>query len=523
MIKNKINQTQKLSDAIMKDVSDIETIERNAMTDEILQKYEKEFKEKENLLELFQELHRRTESKTDKNRLKSIWKNKELSLHDKACFLAKYIAERERIPSANFIQYVLKTLKILKTEKELNLFLAEPQHYINSHKNLSTYDLQILQFIINTPRFNRLPSINQQANTYIHTPLSRHMSQLNLPEYASTDAAAFPGHINPDVKEEVLEKSKKEYYGPQVMGLGGALLNYDRKAIQQTASVVKKMKIGACHSFAQLAADHLLTSIEKGQLSPMIIKMVSYPNALGSHTFLLVDHVSSDLTDLSNCLIIDPWAVVMGHRSTYGVHTKEDYPFSQMLSKLVCCYDNRTSITSDKESKATNSSLSQELQSAVARRGFFSRRSAAPEKREENLNTSQTQAVQFISELTAMSGHGTKKNFMMELMEGVKSQKIPPEKAIRLAALVSQVRSIEEDGNHYQWKKLVAIDDSILSVFNDESIFPFWKEFIKSHGIDSINQNFKTIDISMLNKIINFLCENESLEFNKSMTIRNRI
>lgn len=517
---NENHQTAKplIISAIRKDIALIEATERKEILDETLKQIENETEE--NLLGLFKSVHKQVASKEDKKLILDTWKNKALTLSQKVHFLANYIADTYSLP---FVQNALKFLEILNTDTELNLFAANPQGYIDSHKNLSAYERHILQIIINDPVFNHLPSVNLPATQGVSTPLAEQMHQLNLPQYASTDAARFRECIHPDLEDEVLAKSKKEYYGPQVMGLAGAMANYHREAIKQTALNVKKMKMGACHTFAQLAADHFLSLIEKNQLNPMPIKMVSHQNDLGSHTFLLIDHTSNDLTDLSHCLIVDPWAVAMGHRATNGVYTKDNYPFPAMTSKLVCCYDNQAAVIADEKSeKATSASFDQELQRAVLSRGFFSERSV--NQRQEGLSASQITSVNFLTELASITGHATKKSLMQELIDAVKSKHLSPTKAVILATVASQARFIEKQGDHYKWKKPTTIDQSTLAAFNNESMQLFWKNFIEKKGIATIDKDFKTIDANTLHKIVNFLNQHEEvLAFNQSASVRPRI
>ncbi len=281
--------------------------------------------------------------------------------------------------------------------------------------------------------------------------------------------------------------------------------------------------MGACHTFAQLAADHFLALIENAQLNPMPIKIFNHQAALGSHTFLLVDHTSNDLTDLSNCLIVDPWAVAMGHRDRDGVYTEDNYPFSDMTSNLVCCYDNQAPVITDKKTnKATSASFDQEIQSAVANRGFFSNRSAT--QRQEGLSESQITTVNFLTELSDMTGQATKKSLMLALSDAVKDKSLSSKKAVILATVASQARFIEKDGNHYKWKKPTTVDQSTLPAFNNKSMLLFWENFINSKAIEPMDGNLKTMDASMLDKIIGFLNKhNEVLEFNQSANIRPRI
>ncbi|WP_218813324.1 hypothetical protein [Rickettsiella endosymbiont of Dermanyssus gallinae] len=187
MAKKEINpsSTLELISAIINDVSDIDSAEKKVILDTALQMAQS-YSEKD-LLKNFKQLRELTPSETDKTLILATWKNKELTLVQKAHFLAKHAAALTPIPSKNFIDNMWKFLGIVKNDKELNSLLANPQGYINSQQNLSAYALQILQIIINDPLFNNLPAINRPATKDVSTPIANQMHQLNLPQYASTD------------------------------------------------------------------------------------------------------------------------------------------------------------------------------------------------------------------------------------------------------------------------------------------------------------------------------------------------
>ncbi|PJE09353.1 hypothetical protein [Legionella sp.] len=435
-----------------------------------------------------------------------------LTLEQKARRLARFLAKKVEIPSHVSVEHFREFLGIIYTDSELLSFIENPQKYINSHPNLTAHQLQVLQFVANDPVFNRLPSINRvvPSNTFIYTPLTAHMAQLGLDNYGSMDALRFDHCINPDFKEDIIEKSKKTYHGPQVIGMG-VQSSYDRQSIAKTASQVKKMQIGACHTFAQLAADQLLTSIEKRQLNPMHIKLVSHKGGLGSHTFLLINHNSDDLTDLSGCLFVDPWAVAMGYRNTYGIFTTANYPYPGMTTNLECSYDNQAPIVSTKQ----GNSLAQELNRSLSRGGFFSA-SNSRNQTEVKLTPQQRIAIQYLTELMKYAENtlqnGTKRDLMNTLIDAVMNESCTAKTAIKQATLAIHARSIEKTETGFTWKGKMPIDDSILPILNTESIMKFWKAYIPEF-IGGSKEEVKNIDHAMLEKIVDTLNKTEEREF----------
>ncbi|STX28856.1 Uncharacterised protein [Legionella beliardensis] len=430
------------------------------------------------------------------------------NLNDKINFFARFVSEKSKLPSENLIINSEKFLAILNNDNDLNSFIANPQAYLDSHRTTSAYNQQILQSVINDPKFNSLPSVHRVVapNTFIYTPLTKAMYQLHLPDYASTDAARFPQCINEDAKESILEKAKKDYYGPPVIGTG-ALPNYNRKAIEQTAKHVKKLKMGECHSFAQLAADHFLNLIDSGQLPPMHIKMVSHNHDLGSHTFLLIDHNSDDLNELANCLIVDPWAVAMGHVSTYGIYTKDNYPFSGMLTQLTCCYDNQ--VPEAKQNLSEHKACKPGSGYAITPSNFFTRLTTSP--KEIVLSREQKAAIDFLNTLAQHTGNSVKRDLMKELVGAVKTKEIAAKKGVTLGTLAFYARAIEKDADKYLWKNLNAMDDSLLSLFNQEPIHNLWLQLAKKNNL-AIPPS-QQIDVPALIEIVRFLNTNEDHTF----------
>ncbi|KTD31096.1 hypothetical protein [Legionella maceachernii] len=517
-------------DELIKDVRQLIQSEKEALIDsyfkKIIEKCSKESAlDKDSLRQLFQTVHANLESDQDKKLVKETWNSNEISLDKKARKLAEFLAENEGIPSITFVRHMKKFLAIVNADEELDLLLNNPQDYIFSHPNFSAHDLQILEIIINDPKFNKLPSIHKEkpSSASVYTPLSSYMYQLRADTYGSMDALRFPHCINPTVKEQVIERSKKEYHGPKVMGGMGAQQSYDRNAIKETAAKVKKMKMGACHTFAQLGADHLLNLMEEGKLPPMPIKIVSHKQSLGSHTFLLLGHKSQDLTDLSHCLIVDPWAVAMGHDSTHGIFTEENYPYPGMTTQLECCYDSEAPVVSSKKESSANQSLSEELSSALARGGFFS--ASNRNQSEEKLTKPQRIAVEFLTDLMNYADkslhHPIKKELVKTLIDSVKTGEEDPATAIQLATLAMHARAIEKDGERYKWKGITAInDESFINLFS-KSAGIFWKNYV-AQNIENAD-DVASFDASLVSKIVKTLDSEIAHEFKQENTLNSTI
>ncbi len=271
------------------------------------------------------------------DKLSEILKNQQITVDERVAELLNLACDNDYF-DAPFIKLMPHVLKLFAKDQELFDFLRFPQKFINEQARLTSYDKQCLEFVVNDPTMKHL-----QIAAYINigsdaaTELTKTMKTLNLKNYGCRDALRFEGCINPLVKEEVLENAQKTYYGPIIIGMAGALPNYTRTLIASTSKKVVQTKMGECHTFAQLAADRLLEQIEKGQLN-IALKMVVHQAQLGSHTFLLVNH-TGELNDLSHCLIIDPWAYVMGYSGTEGIFTLDNYPYLSMTTQLQCCYD----------------------------------------------------------------------------------------------------------------------------------------------------------------------------------------
>lgn len=250
------------------------------------------------------------------------------------------------IPKPSLVSEKEHVFRILGNETNIENFVKNPIGFFERYRDsLPIVEQQVFEKLINHPDFKKIFPIGVRESKKIITPLTAVMAGLELPGYGSNDAITFETCINPEKKEEVLHKARREV--TEVPAGTGASPSYSKKGIEATANNVKAHNRGECHTFAQLALDQLMKEIEKGTLPLHTdIKMVSFPNKLGSHTFLIANHNNESLDDLSNCLIIDPWAAVMGYDSSNGIFIKEDYPYPDMTRnlQLICKYDSATGV-----------------------------------------------------------------------------------------------------------------------------------------------------------------------------------
>ena len=410
-------------------------------------------------------------------------------------------------------------LKIIDTDEKLESFLTNPQKYINDNNGkLSIFELQVLEVTINNPAFNQLASINRvhDPKSFVYTPLTAQLYQLNLSQYGSMDAGAFEDLIPPSARESVLAKAKQP---PKklIMGLGGAQATYKRSAIAETAEKVRESGLGACHSFALLAADHLLKKMDTGELPQMDIKMVSHKRGRYSHTYLLLNHNSQDLTNLSQSIIVDPWAVVMGHtKEGYGAFLTSNYPFPQMTSQLVTCYDSQEPEVEELQSEETaisSQSFREHLAkvSVVSSGSFFS----------QQLDSKQQIAVNFLEDLKTYinktSRHSLKLQLLDVLNRQVRAGDITPEVALKVAAQAVVARSIEKTGNNnYKWNiNSSSINDETLSALLPafEKSKPYWNRYLSRHEAIPSNEKISKMDVSHLQKVVDLLPQKEEDTF----------
>lgn len=273
--------------------------------------------------------------------IRELFKNKTMSADDK---INNIIDIALRSGAYDESSSIYQFHQIIARENELNEFLADPAKFIRN-KNLSLSQTQVLQDTYNDEHFKRFcQETRGKALSGFKSALSKLMESLNLNDYASRDAIRFKSCINPDVEEFVRKKAQKpDYSGVQVIGFAGVQQGstYTRKYIENTAKNVKKAKAGECHTFAQLAAQYLLSEMEVGRIKAENIKIVSHPDKLGSHTFVLLGHNSDDLSDLSNCTLIDPWAAAMGYTKTNGIFNIDNYPYPSMVTNLISVYESK--------------------------------------------------------------------------------------------------------------------------------------------------------------------------------------
>lgn len=482
-------------------------------------------------------------TKADQDRLGGIFLNEKVTPTNKAKALAEHMAKMretdERLPIARYNRlagHLDKFSKIIKDDDQLIVFLKNPQLYINKHPELPMYDRQILSFVINDPYFRSLTALYKSVDSEAsaNTSLGTQVAKLEAHQYASTDALRFEQCINPNVKEQVIARSKKGGSGGPPASGYGAFQAFDRKLIASAAKNVRATKEGACHTFAQLAADDLLTAMEKGVLETMPIKLVSHKDALGSHTFLLVGQ-SDDLTDLSQCLIVDPWAVAMGYTSTGGVFSQENYPYPHMTDKLECVYDSTAPVAAAvaaAESKedpgpvrglrsaqaqdqrprsAAQQPLAQELRSAVqSRNGFFNKEKEV----KVALSPRQLASVKFLNKLIDFLPKSPKRDLMLKLKSSVESGDMSPEDSMKTATVAVSSRFVESKGQVFKWKMAdnnIINDEKLVEAFNEAGSTGFWKNYLaQEKGYDK--KEIKQIDAFLLTEIVESLRKDENID-----------
>ncbi|WP_454782507.1 hypothetical protein [Legionella sp. WA2022007384] len=525
-----VTTTQSPNSKILKLKSEFNTLKIKELSDfneSLLQRIKKRCYadgdyEAEKVKQLVLEVYEGLEYEESREELLKLLKNKDRTLESLIMELIKIISS-EMFEYSAFSLTMPHFFKIIDTDEKLQLFLNNPQKYINDNiKKLSSFELQVLELVINDPLFSQLPSINRQHNPsiFIASPVTTQLWHLNLGQYGSLDAARFDQCIEPSARETVLAKSKQNIKGPPVIGLGGALVSYDRSSIAKTANTVRSMGMGACHTFAQLAADHLLVAIEKGLLPPIHIKMVSHQNDLGSHTYLLLDHNSDNLTDLSQCTIVDPWAVVMGFTKLgYGAFLMSNYPYPDMTSNLVCCYDSQEVKHSKAEDTAVSSmSFIQQLTKASSTRGnfFCTSKTNQPEK----LDRKQQVAITFLDCSKEFIQNTSKNCVKLDLLNllstQVRNNELTPETAIKIATQSVFARCIERNSNNFIWKgvsfnKNEESLSSLLPAFDKSK--GFWLSYLKKHDLIQSNETINPTNLDVLKKIVDFLNENEEHSF----------
>ncbi|CDZ78352.1 hypothetical protein BN59_02662 [Legionella massiliensis] len=467
----------------------------------------------EPLKKLFIDLYNESNSSEEKALIKETWKSK-ISPQEKINFIAAIANKNSEIPSRKFIEKINDFIKIINDDENLQSFLANPQHYIYNKAGLSAYQQQFLKQLLEDPEFSSLPSIRGKAviSTEIETPITYYTKEIDFPSYGSSDAARFKQCINKEVENEVLAKGRKQYNGPPIGGMG-ALVSYNRTSIEKAAKGMKKMGTGACQNFAQLGADHLLKLMEEGKIAQQHIKMVSHNNKLGSHTFLLLGHNSDDLTDLSNCLIIDGWAVAMGHKPSSGVFTLETYPFPSMTTNLVLCYDNQAPVLSQSNSENDAPSLNHELGQRLAQGGLFSRTSAI--QREEAVSSKQKAVIDFLNGLSGLTGNSTKEALFKNLIDSVIDKTITPEQGAKMAALAFHARSIEVERGCYTWRGVGPANEAVLDYMNNPAIVKLWSNYAMKQGITS--ESAPQINETLLSKIVTSLNKTEDHSYGKDV------
>lgn len=421
-----------------------------------------------------------------REKFKEIWNDTKMDVDEKAAALIK-IARHAGYFDPPFIKYIPRFLKLFSNDDELFDFLSAPQQFIKKHQ-FTSYQKQILEFVSRDNSLEYL-SIGKYRKQKYESDLTEAMKKLNLQNYGCRDARSFETCINPSVKDDVLEKSKKMYIGPTIIGMAGASDDYSRQLIKSTAKVVEKTKMGECHTFAQLAAEHLLKLVESKELSGVDVKIVSHDAKLGSHTFLLINH-TGDLSDLSKCLIVDPWAYAMGYTATNGIFTMDNYPYPGMTTNLQCCYNSTEDLEHLNRLYGIN-----------------------PVEGDHDEPVNAEQARQFIEYLYGgvqnLVMDANKEALIKQILKDLSFDEISPSKAMKIATDVYFAAALNgDDYEGYSWTQRDNFTDNLLGNREDIKEFfveafnrypevkSFWTNYLQQkHQGDTLNTDKITVDL----------------------------
>lgn len=320
--------------------------------------------------------------------------------------------------------------------------------------------------------------------------------------YASNDAYNFRDCIADDHKKAVLDKEKGNSYKPQMIQGTGAQKEYTLGNIRMAAKGVRESKRGTCQTFTALGADHLLNLMVGGKLAPATLKMVSHQDGRGSHTFLLLHHEGDDLTDLSKCLIIDPWAVVMGHWESAGIFTSANYPFD-MLDNLKLVYDS----SKDKEYLAqlpkTKPTIVSSSSSDNSSMFFHPKPQIKPEPLKPEMYLTKKDALSFIkscyesADSELWSSFNQKRDALAEIMKKTayldqNSVFIKDYVLMALDVFLTPQSEIKGDNNLYMWdgKQNFAKPEATQKLCNILDIGPDdLRKFLRAHYLGQKNNN----------------------------------
>lgn len=151
--------------------------------------------------------------------------------------------------------------------------------------------------------------------------------------YASLDARAFEGVINPANKEVVLarEKNWKPPHGSVGTGTGAAVRPDPDRAwkpmvLKLTYEQVCNNRAGVCTSFALAAAHYMTTSQPTGPLVEVV--------AISNHVYVVVGReggyvdgwkLPSKSAWGSGCIVVDVWLAAMGWKAVWKVSEYPDW------------------------------------------------------------------------------------------------------------------------------------------------------------------------------------------------------
>lgn len=328
--------TEKI-EQLKNNIKKLYSMERDVFIKQTKDKLHQElYSRNENALDLektkteFIEIYNSLNDEEDKKNVYELSRNTQLTEDEVLLELAKYKAKIQGFPTPEYINNLVQFVKIISNDQKFESFVEDPSHYIAQLEDSD--QKKIVQIVSNEKHFNMLTIIKNEtlSKNPAYKQLSSVMEKLNLSTYKSSDVEKFPQCINPENKDKVLTRSsglKSKHQSDE---------NYSINNAGTIAEQLKETREGNCQSFASLALIQLIDAHSNKDIPFMPIKMVQHD----THTFLLINHKSDDLDDLSDCLIIDPWAVTMGYDDTSGIFTKDNYPYPWMLNNLTTSYDN---------------------------------------------------------------------------------------------------------------------------------------------------------------------------------------
>lgn len=160
---------------------------------------------------------------------------------------------------------------------------------------------------------------------------------LEYEQYGVGDASNFPRVINEKQRQAVLDRQReattrfagspertKADYGAAAFG---AAATYTLDNIRRTANAVESLQSGVCTNLALHGAAQLLTEVN--QRGSVLFGVKFTVVGVTNHVFILVNWSPGD--PLDRVIILDPWAIGMGH---HGVWSERGFPLGAYLIPL---------------------------------------------------------------------------------------------------------------------------------------------------------------------------------------------